>query len=162
MKNRYDFIMFKIIPILLITTSLYASPIQNIKQSSSIERSLHLLKSIQDKGIILGSGEQIVYVFIDPMCKYSRKFIHNVTSNKKMLKKYKYILFLYSIPRLKSKNVVLAVYESTKPLATLMKIMLDDKYYSSTGNKEGEKNIAMISTVAKIIHVNKRPFLIID
>ncbi len=154
--------MFKIILTLCIFTSLYASPAQTMKQNVSIKSSLNLLKNIQDKGIVLGSGEQIVYVFIDPMCKYSRKFMHNVTSNKKMLKKYKYILYLYSIPRLHSKKVVLAVYKSAKPLATLMEIMLDDKHYSSSGNEKGEKTIAMISAVAKRIHVNKRPFIIID
>ena len=72
-------------------------------------------------------GKRSLYVFIDPLCPHSRKFITMISKNPKMLSKYQYHLFLYSIPRMKSTDVVSAVYMSENPMETLLQIMVEEK-----------------------------------
>ncbi len=75
----------------------------------SYDATVSLLKSIDNEAIVLGSGAKQLYVFLDPLCMHSRKFIFMVSKNPKMLSKYQYRLFLYSIALLKSKVVVAAI-----------------------------------------------------
>lgn len=119
------------------------------------------VQSIQKDGIIYGSGSRDVYVFIDPWCRYSRKFITLVSKNPKMLTKYRYHLYLYGIPRLHSQNAIAAVYRAKKPLETLLKIMIHDDNTTKPIISEVRVKVSKIKTVAKKLHVNKRPFLII-
>jgi hypothetical protein len=84
-----------------------------------------------------------------------------VNKNTKMLSKYKYHLFLYSIPRLKSTDVVSAVYMSSNPIETLLEIMVEEKVYTEKGNKTTKAKVDRITTVAQEIDVYKRPYIYI-
>ncbi|MCW8821649.1 MAG: hypothetical protein OQK45_05450 [Sulfurovum sp.] len=123
--------------------------------------SASLLQSIDSDAIILGSGKKLVYVFIDPLCPHSRKFITMVSQNPKMLSKYQYHLFLYSIPRMKSTDVVSAVYMSENPIETLLQIMVEDRVHYDKGNKMTKAKVDRIATVAEEIDVYKRPYIFI-
>lgn len=127
----------------------------------SYDTSVTLLQRIQDDAIILGSGGKLVYLFVDPLCPHSRKFMTMVSKNRTMLSKYRYAIFLYSIPRLKSTDVVSAVYMSPKPLETLLHIMVEDKVRSTKGNRETEEKVARIAEVADEMDVYKRPYVFI-
>ena len=124
-------------------------------------QSLSLFQSIDDDAIIFGSGEKIIYVFIDPLCPYSRKFITMVSKNPIMTSKYQYHIFLYSIPRLKSTDVVSAVYMSPHPLETLLEIMVEDKLYSDKGSDKTSSIVDRIGNVAEQMDVYKRPYIFI-
>lgn len=123
--------------------------------------SASLLQNIDSDAIILGSGEKLLYVFIDPLCPHSRKFITMVSQNPKMLSKYQYHLFLYSIPRMKSTDVVSAVYMSENPIETLLQIMVEDKVRYDKGNKMTKARVDRIAAVAQEIDVYKRPYIFI-
>lgn len=123
--------------------------------------SVPLLKSIHNDAIILGSGKKLLYVFIDPLCKHSRKFITMITKNPMMLSKYQYHLFLYSIPRLKSTDVVSAVYMSSNPKETLLQVMIEEKVSYDKGNEMTKARVNRIATVAQEIDVYKRPYIFI-
>lgn len=125
------------------------------------EMSRSLLKSIDDTAMLLGKGKKIIYVFVDPLCPHSRKFMTMVSKNPAMLSKYQYHIFLYSIPRLKSTDVVSAVYMSNDPIGTLLQIMLEDKRYENQGNAMTQTKVQRIDTVAKEIDVYKRPYIFI-
>lgn len=120
-----------------------------------------LLQSIDNDAIILGSGKKMLYVFIDPLCLHSRKFITMVSKNPKMLSKYQYHLFLYSIPRMKSTDVVSAVYMSVNPVETLLQIMVEEKVSYDKGNEMTQAKVNRITAVAEEIDVYKRPFIFI-
>lgn len=125
------------------------------------ETSIKSVQSIQQDAIIYGTGDRDVYVFIDPWCRYSRKFISMVSTNPAMLAKYRYHLYLYGIPRLHSQNAIAAVYRAKKPLKTLLSIMLNDDKTEVALTPLVEAKISAIKTVAQKLNVNKRPFLII-
>ena len=143
---------------LLLSANLFANDLKTLQYETSIKS----VQSIQQDAIIYGSGERNVYVFIDPWCRYSRKFIAMVTNNHTMLTKYKYHLYLYEIPRLHSQNAIAAVYRAKKPLETLLKIMIEDDKTTSPLTSKVEAKISAIKTVAQQLKVNKRPFLIIE
>ena len=125
------------------------------------EESIKSLKSIQESAIVYGSGESTVYVFLDPLCPYSRQFLSLLAKNEKMLLKYHYYIFLYEIPRLHSDGAIVAIYDSKKPLETLLSIMLNDAKLSKISNEKIDKKINTIKEVAQRLNVNKRPFLIV-
>ncbi len=123
--------------------------------------SVPLLQSIDNDALILGSGKKLLYVFIDPLCEYSRKFITMVSKNPKMLSKYQYHLFLYSIPRMKSTEVVSAVYMSANPMETLLQIMVEEKVRYEKVNEMTKARVDRIAIVAEEIDVYKRPYIFI-
>ena len=125
------------------------------------ETSASLLKSIHSDAIVLGNGKKHVYVFIDPLCPHSRKFMKMVSKNPKMLSKYQYHLFLYTIPRLKSTEAISAVYVSKNPIETLLSMMVEEKAQYYKGNKMTQATVDKITLVAKEIDVYKRPYIFI-
>lgn len=149
-----------ILTICLMGTVLFAGEKKEHKHLS-YDVSVPLLKSIHNDAIILGSGKKLLYVFIDPLCPHSRKFISMITKNPMMLSKYQYHLFLYSIPRLKSTDVVSSVYMSSKPIETLLQIMVEKKVSYDKGNEITQARVNRIVTVAEEIDVYKRPYIFI-
>jgi len=139
--------------------SLYANNKKHRYHSYDI--SVSLLQKIHEDAIVLGNGKKLLYVFIDPLCPHSRKFIKMVSENLKMLSKYQYHLFLYSIPRLKSTNVVSAIYMSKDPIETLLQVMVEDKKYHQIHNEITKTKVDKIVSVAQEIGVHKRPFIYI-
>lgn len=123
--------------------------------------SFSLLQTIDSDALVLGSGDKILYVFIDPLCPHSRKFIAMVSKNPKMLSKYQYHLFLYSIPRMKSTDVVSAVYMSPNAMETLLEIMVKEKMTHDKGNQITKAKVDRIAKVAEEIDVYKRPYIFI-
>ena len=149
-----------ILSLSLMSTLLFADA-QKEHKHLSYELSVPLLKSIDKDAITLGSGKKIIYVFIDPLCKHSRKFITMVSKNPKMLSKYQYHLFLYSIPRMESTDVVSAVYMSPNPVETLLEIMVENWVDYENGNEMTKSRVDGIDGVAKEIDVYKRPYIFI-
>lgn len=148
------------ITLCLIVTLLSANEPNEHKQLP-YDVSASLLQSIDSDTIILGSGEKVLYVFIDPLCPHSRKFVSMVSKNPKMLSKYQYRFLLYSIPRLKSTDVVSAVYMSKKTIETLLNVMIDKKILYDKGNDMTRAKVERISAVAQEINVYKRPYIFI-
>lgn len=146
-----------ILTLCLIGTVLYAKEQKHLPYEVSVS----LLQSIDGDAIILGTGEKLVYVFIDPLCPHSRKFIKMVSKKPLMLSKYRYHLFLYTIPRLKSTEVISAIYMSKEPRKTLLEVMLEEKIVKVTSNKVTKEKLNRIRRVGKEIDVYKRPYIFI-
>ena len=154
--------MAKIIFItILLHLSIYANQSENISPNFS-DTQIDLLQSIEDKALIYGSGKKKVYLFIDPWCQYSRKFVSLVSHNPQMLSKYQYFIYLYAIPRLHSTKAIAAVYQSKEPLQTLLNIMLKDDKTTSLLTQATQNKMDAIASVAKSLNIHKRPFLIIQ
>lgn len=149
-----------ILSISLMCTMLFANEPKEHKHLS-YDASVSLLKSIHKDALILGNGGKTVYVFIDPLCPHSRKFITMVSKNPKMLSKYQYRLFLYSIPRMKSTDVVSAIYLSENPIKTLLKAMVDEDVHYEKGNEIIKARVDRIAVVAQEMDIHKRPYIFI-
>ena len=141
----------------LITAVLSAKEHRNLPYDVSAS----LLQSIDNDAIILGTGNKVVYVFIDPLCPHSRKFVSMVSKTPRMLSKYQYRFLLYSIPRLKSTDVVSAIYSAENSIEILLRIMIDKKVSSSYGNEKTRAMVDRISKVAETLNVYKRPYIFI-
>lgn len=139
---------------------LYANA-QKEHKHLTYDQSFSLFQTIHNDAIILGNGKKIIYVFLDPLCPYSRKFITMVSKNPKMLSKYQYHIFLYSIPRMKSTDVVSAIYMSSNPVKTLLQIMVDEKVRYDKGNANTKAKVHRIDNVAEQMDVYKRPYIFI-
>lgn len=120
-----------------------------------------LIDTIRGNAIVIGEGEQEVHVFLDPLCPHSRKFITMVSGSPKMLAKYRYHIYLYSIPRLHSEKTVAAIYASEVPGETLLEVMVDGGRVDPASTAAGEKAIAAIAEIAHSIDVYKRPYIIV-
>ncbi|CAA6804398.1 MAG: Unknown protein [uncultured Sulfurovum sp.] len=142
----------------LITTLVSATQ-ENTKLSYNA--SLILLDEMKQDAIILGTGQKILYVFIDPLCKHSCKFVRMVSKSPKMLSKYQYHFFLYAIPRLKSSEVISAIYLSENPLQTQLDVMVKKKISYHKDTNKTKAKIDRINTVAQKIAVSKRPYIFI-
>lgn len=149
-----------ILTLCLMSTILFAN-VRKEHALLSYETSMSLLQSIHNDAIVLGKGEKLVYVFIDPLCPHSRKFMKMVSENPLMLSKYQYHLFLYSIPRLKSTDVVSAIYTSDHPVDILLSTMVDEELYYDEGNAITKARVNRIATVAKEMDIHKRPYIFI-
>lgn len=150
--------------IILLFSILYTLNANGHKEKAfpAYEDSIKSLKSIQKSAILYGSGKRVVYVFLDPLCPYSRQFLSLLSKNEKMLSKYRCHIYLYEIPRLRSVGAIAAVYDSKNPLETLLNIMLNNAKTSIMTNEKINKKINNIKIVAKQLNVNKRPFLIVE
>jgi hypothetical protein len=149
------FFLMVLIPLLLNADGLQAH------KRLSYERTMPLLESIKKDAIVLGEGKTEVFVFVDPLCPYSRKFMTMVTRNEKMLKKYRYYVFLYSIPRLHSEAMVSTIYASKKPGELLVRVMVDKAHVDAGMVEASRQKVEDIAAVAREIDVYKRPYLIV-
>lgn len=154
---KRNFVLFLLFSTLLLADAKH-SQLAYSKVSS-------LIKSVDQKAIVLGKGQKNVYVFIDPLCRYSRKFIKTVSSNKSMLNKYQYHLFLYEIPRLHSKKVIYSIYHNKNQLQALLHVMLENKQAVLLQNaslKDEKETVSDIEKVAQALDVFKRPYIIVS
>lgn len=154
--------MKHIILILFLTgTFLLASTTGKEHKLLSYDLSLSLLQSIDKDALVYGDGKKTIYAFIDPLCPHSRKFVSMVSKNPKMLSKYQYHFFLYTLPRLKSTDVVSAVYMSPTPIETLLDIMINDNVQKHKSDEATTKKVNRIDKVAKEMDVYKRPYIFV-
>lgn len=151
-----------ILILFLLTQYLVATP--TTSTMPTYEQSLSLLKTLDSQAIIMGSGKKDVYVFVDPLCHFSRKFISKVTENDLMLKKYRYHIYLYGIERLHSQEEINYIYDAKNQLNVLLDIMVNDKKFDHllTPTPQNRQKVSEIKHIAKQLDVNKRPFIIIS
>lgn len=147
---------------LVIVSTLLSANEQTEHKYLPYDQSLAIFKTIHNDAIVFGSGKKLVYVFVDPLCPHSRKFMTLISKNPMMTSKYQYHIFLYSIPRLKSKDVISAIYMSKAPLESLLEIMLEDKVRHEKGDKKTETKINRIETAAIEMDVHKRPYIFVE
>lgn len=160
---RYNLpMMKKLILILFLLTAVLSANTEEGHSIPSYDLSLSMIQTIQDDAIVYGEGKKVIYAFIDPLCPYSRKFITMISKNPKMTSKYQYHLFLFSVPRLKSTDVVSAIYLSQKPLKTLLETMIDDKAQYDQGNQSTKAKVDRIESVGKELNIMKRPYIFIE
>lgn len=145
--------MKKILIILLLCFNVFA-----------VEKPHDLLDSISADAINIGSGKKNdVYVFVDPMCKYSKKFIKKISENKMLQQINSYHVFLYRLPKYESDKLIYYIYQSSDRKKLLLDAMLRAKKINLDNYKATPKEIEIAKRVAKVaknLKVKKRPYVI--
>jgi len=128
-----------------------------------LSQSLPILETIKGDALHLGRGERQVYLFVDPLCPHSRDFIDLIATNEKLLQRNNYNIYLYTLKRLHSEKVVMAIYMSEDPLHTLLDVMVrkDKIKVEVKPSQDVRLKVAAIESVAKKLDVYKRPYLIL-
>ena len=145
------------------TVSLLALEKLNLEDDSLSSETRTLLESIKRYGIKMGSGEKSTnFIFVDPMCPFSRKYITLLSTNKSVLDKNTYYIFLHKLPKYDSDALTQYIHESKNPLETLTKIMVENEEVTpktcDLSKKELEKK-STISSVAKKLNIEIRPYI---
>lgn len=122
------------------------------------------VESISKHAIRFGEGTSSkIYVFIDPLCKYSRELIKKIYENKMLLLSNSYYVYLYRLPRLDSEKTMQYIYESADPKSTLIDIMVDEDFidFKNFQPKESTvKALKEIADVAATLDMTQRPYMI--
>jgi len=115
---------------------------------------------IEGDAILLGHGDIDAYVFVDPLCPHSRNFIELITTNNKMLNRYRYRIFLLHLYKFDSKPTIEAIYAAKEPIKVLLDVMVHHKMVTL-----GEQNSSVLQKIGRIeqsasrLHVDRRPYL---
>ncbi|MFT5874966.1 MAG: hypothetical protein ACI8WT_003946 [Clostridium sp.] len=155
-----------ILLIFFIVLNLYANEsLSNGKKHIKwdFEKAYQEMKPLMDKAIVIGEGTQKFYMFIDPLCKYSKKLLKMINKPKNLeSKEYKYYIFLLRLPQFNSMPYIYYILESKNPKEELLNIMLKNKKVESYKNKEESK--IFYDTVNEIgikLDIYKRPYIFI-
>ncbi|MDP2893736.1 MAG: hypothetical protein Q8N78_05145 [Sulfurimonas sp.] len=150
----------KFLSILLLSVfTLFGSETISTEQKTKV-----LLESISKHAIKFGSGNvSDVYVFLDPLCKYSRELMKKIESNKMLQLTNSYYIMLYRLPRIESEKIIQYIYESDNQKQTLIDIMVDEEIVDLENFKAKENTIKAlqeITEVAKNFDMTQRPYMI--
>lgn len=147
--------MKKLFLLLFLTFNLFAI-------EKNVDRSL--LDSITKDAIKIGTGKNFTaYVFLDPLCQYSRKFLTKITTDKELQKKKTYYVFLYRLPIFESDKLIDYIYQSKDNLKTIKEVMVEKKPVNLDNFKLDLSTYFKVQAVAKVgkkIGVTRRPYVI--
>ena len=145
--------------LLLLCFNIFAE--QTVLES---EKPRIMLESISQHAIRIGSGDaKVVYLFVDPKCKYSRRLMKIIYDNKMLQLTNSYYIFLYRLQRLDSKKLIQYIYQSENKQSTLIDVMVDKEIIDLDefkATKKTLKAIQSIAEVAKKLDIEVRPYLI--
>lgn len=143
----------------LLIFNLSAAEVFNVTQKPKED-----LESIAQHAIKFGSGQESdVYVFVDPLCKYSRALMKKIDENKMLQLSNTYYILLYRLPRLDSEKTIQYIYESSNPKETLTEIMIYENKIDLRSYKARQTTIDAlneIAEVAKTLDITQRPYMI--
>ena len=146
--------MKKILLILLLCSSIFAA-----------QKPHDLLNDISKHSIDIGTGKtNEVYVFVDPLCKYSKKFITKISENRMLQLINTYHIFLYELPKLKSSKHIQHIYQSKDKKEVLLSIMVDEEDVDISElviDSNQTQVIEKISLVAESLKIKRRPYMIV-
>lgn len=151
----------KLFYVVLLCFNIYASEYKTDENTS-----LNFLNSISKYAINIGSGsDSDIYVFVDPLCTLSQKYITKIFEDKTLQSKNTYHIFLFELPRLESIEFIQYIYQSENPKSTLLDIMLNNNTFIDfeefNVNENTLQTIDDISKFAKSLNIKLRPYLII-
>jgi len=151
-----------LLPFLIFTTAGW-SGIPEKKQLLSPEATLQVIDSIKGTAIVFGEGDKEIHTFIDPYCSMSQRYLSFIFKKKKvMFKKYKIYLYLYELPRKKSKEIIKTILSSEYKKIMLKQVMLDKANVDLEDNGDVDEIIEEINEAAEKIGVYKRPYILIN
>ncbi len=145
--------------ILLLAFNLFAA--ETIPDS---EKPRIMLEEISKHAIRIGDGNnKKVYVFVDPMCKYSKRIIKIISTNKMLHLLNSYYIFLYRLDKFDSEKLIQYIYQSEERKTTLLDVMVDGEIIDLDdfeASAETIKIVQEISNVSRQLNIKLRPYMI--
>jgi len=138
--------------ILLLSLSLFGSQKEEV-----------LLKSISEYAIRIGTGNvSREYVFLDPLCPHSKKYITMICEDEELQEENSYFVFLYRLPKFDSDALIEYIYQAKDKRSALTQIMIDKKnmdeeLFDFEVTKKTLNLVNKIALVAKKLKVDRRP-----
>ena len=136
----------------------------SVEKSPTSDEPRIFLEDIRKYAIRIGTGDsKIVYMFVDPMCKFSKRIMSKISENKMIQLANSYYVFLYRLPKLDSEKLIHYIYQSDDPKTVLLEVMVDEEIVELDGFKASSKTlkeIKTISDVAKRLDMKLRPYMI--
>ena len=155
--------MKKIFLLFLLTFNLFAFENLILKENNLSEDAKVLLESISHHAIKIGKGNgSKTYIFVDPMCPFSKKYISMVSKSKIAQALNTYYIFLYRLPKFDSNKLCQHIYQSEDLVAELQAIMIKDKKINLDKlilNAKEQKKINDIAKVGKKLNIKIRPYI---
>jgi thioredoxin-related protein len=143
----------------LLVFNLFSAEVIDVSQKPKAD-----LEAIAKYAIKFGEGKNSdIYVFIDPLCKYSRELIKKIESNKMLQLTNTYHILLYRLPRLDSQKTMEYILEAKDPKEKLISVMIDEDIVdlsSFEAKEETKKIVEEISKVAQTLDMTQRPYMI--
>ncbi len=155
----------KFILLLLLSLNIFASGIElSSLKKLSIEEPKILLNTIFQHAIRIGTGDKnIYYIFVDPMCPYSKNLIKLISKDKLQQIQTSYYVFLYRLPKFESDKLIQYIYQSNDAQTALLNIMVNNKKIDLTSLKVDSNKSYVIKNIANIgkkLKMKKRPYMI--
>ncbi|MDD3475714.1 MAG: hypothetical protein PHI38_02490 [Sulfurimonas sp.] len=145
--------------IFLLFINLFGAELVDISQKPKAA-----LEAIENQAIRFGTGEMSkVYVFVDPLCEFSRALMKKIYENKILQLSNSYYVLFYRLPILDSEHMMQYILESKNPKETLIKVMIDEEIIDVSKYKAKPKTIKIIKEIAKVastLDMTKRPYMI--
>ena len=155
--------MKKLFLLLYLSLNLFALEKLNLQDESLPANAKERLESISHHAIKLGNGTTCEkYVFVDPMCPFSRAYIKKITQDIELQKVHTYYIFLYKLPKYESNKLSQLIYQSKNPLEILKDVMVKEQKVDLNlhiPNTNLQKKIDSISEVANELNVAIRPYI---
>lgn len=143
----------------LLVFNLFGAEIIDVSQKPKAD-----LESIAKHAIKFGTGNASnVYVFVDPLCKYSRELIKKIEANKMLQLSNTYYVFLYRLPRLDSEKTMQYILESANPKQTIVEIMVDEEIVEVEDFEAKERTVKALREIAEVaatLDMTQRPYMI--
>jgi hypothetical protein len=149
----------KFLSILILSLALFGAEIVPKSQKPKAD-----LEAISKHAIKFGTGNASdVYVFVDPLCSYSRSLMKKIEENKMLQLSNTYYIFLYRLPRLDSEKTMQYILESPNQKETLTLIMVDEEIVDVEDFKAKKSTIKALQEIAKVaatLDMTQRPYMI--
>ena len=145
--------------VLLLCFNIFATQTDSLSQKPRV-----MLESISKYAIRLGNGDaKVIYIFVDPMCKYSNRFITKINENEIIQQTNSYYIFLYKLPKYDSQKLIQYIYQSDEPKSTLLDVMVDEDIIDLDDFNANNKTITAIQKIAEVAEefdMTLRPYII--
>jgi hypothetical protein len=123
-----------------------------------------LVELSKDHAIKVGTGTMTdVYVFLDPLCSFSKALMKQIDANKMLQVTNTYHILMYRLPRLDSDKMMQYILEAKDQKETLLAIMVDGEVPDLDGfvaKPETLQKLKEIAEVAKQLDMQLRPYMI--
>lgn len=126
--------------------------------------SFKMIQGIRPYAMQLGVGMTEIFVFVDPMCPKSRAYIEQISTSGEMLRKHRYFIFLYRLPKFESDHLIRTVYTSSDPRLMMQKIMIErcaPEALKGEKSAYADEAIDAIAEVGMRLGMEHRPYLMI-
>ena len=156
-------LMKKLFLLLYLSLNVFALETLVLGENSLSSNSKSRLESISKHAIKLGHGTiNKIYVFVDPMCPFSKKYISKISKSKTLQAVNSYYIFLYKLPKFNSNKLCQHIYQSQNSLDTLQKIMVRNEkadIKTVVVDKKRQEAIDEIAKVGEELKIEIRPYV---